>query len=273
MKSSAIAELLLPCRRFNREISFWLIAVLISILLHALFFWSRSEISLPPATVKDTLRITRINFHKVTPQPALSAPLAPTPPKPKPVRKTVIPHPQPVVMPAPKKLKPVRKKVIPRPQPVVMPTPKKLEPRPEPIEVKPPTNEIVSVENEPAPPKVIIEKTIEEAAVVEIPAVVHVAAPVRSLARKMYLHKLLAHIEAHKYYPAVARRRRLEGEVRVSFTIAKDGSFRDLQVSDGAKVLQDAGMKSVQRSLPLPVPDPEIPMPLTISFNMQFRLR
>ncbi len=76
--------------------------------------------------------------------------------------------------------------------------------------------------------------------------------------RAHYKAKLLARIEKNKHYPNRARRRRIEGEVRVRFTILKDGEVRDvvLDRSSGSEVLDKAALEVVMnltRVDPLPL--------------------
>ncbi|PJC70905.1 MAG: hypothetical protein CO017_02910, partial [Zetaproteobacteria bacterium CG_4_8_14_3_um_filter_59_5] len=42
--------------------------------------------------------------------------------------------------------------------------------------------------------------------------------------RERYLSDVMAHIEEHKWYPGIARRKGIEGDVRVRFVLQSDGS-------------------------------------------------
>ncbi|HCC55497.1 MAG TPA: hypothetical protein DEQ20_11350 [Desulfobulbaceae bacterium] len=93
--------------------------------------------------------------------------------------------------------------------------------------------------------------------------------------RKRYFASLMAHIEANKFYPPMARRRRLEGAVQVRFTLEANGRISGLQVSEGESLLGQAAREAVERSLPLPLPSAqgEVSLPRSIGFLMEFRLR
>lgn len=75
--------------------------------------------------------------------------------------------------------------------------------------------------------------------------------------RARYKAMLLAAIERKKYYPNRARRQRIEGEVRVAFTILADGALSEIRLaqSSGSKVLDKAALTAIRklaRVTPLP---------------------
>ena len=90
--------------------------------------------------------------------------------------------------------------------------------------------------------------------------------------RESYLLRMLAHIDNHKYYPRKARRRGIEGEIKIVFYLHKDGSISDLQVSGGSKVLRRAAKKAVQKALALPSPPESMHLQEQIRFGMVYRL-
>jgi len=90
--------------------------------------------------------------------------------------------------------------------------------------------------------------------------------------RESYLLRLLAHIDNHKFYPRIARRRGVEGEIQVAFYLRKDGSISNLQVTGGSKVLRKAAKQAVQQSLSLPLPPASMPLQEQIHFGMVYRL-
>jgi protein TonB len=64
-----------------------------------------------------------------------------------------------------------------------------------------------------------------------------------------YLAELQRAIAKHRYYPARARRRGIEGTVALSFVIDADGRIGEIRIADGSgsEVLDDAGLQTVQR--------------------------
>lgn len=91
--------------------------------------------------------------------------------------------------------------------------------------------------------------------------------------RQQYLALLQSHIAAHKFYPAMARRRGVEGEVEVSFVLLSDGGARDIRVHGGPGMLRSAARQAVQKALRLPPPPEEIATPLQVQYAMSFSLR
>lgn len=238
------------CQR-GKGITIWLVAILASITLHGLLLSWRWTMTVSP--IQEKSRVTKISFRKeIPPRPA--PPVPPPPLKPPTPPKEV---PEPIVKPIPKPV--VRKKPEPvvKPKPIVAQRPVVREPLPEP--------KVSSV----PPPTASVNKTAV------VPAVSPPTAPPvdEEQPRQQYLQLLFSHIEIHKYYPNSARRRRLEGEVLVSFTLLADGGINDLRVTDGPSLLQEAASQSVQQSLPLPIPQGGVALPLNIVFRMQFHLR
>ncbi|OIO72181.1 MAG: hypothetical protein AUJ56_02035 [Zetaproteobacteria bacterium CG1_02_49_23] len=87
-----------------------------------------------------------------------------------------------------------------------------------------------------------------------------------------YLAEVMAHIEQHKWYPKAARRRGIEGEVHVRFTLHPDGTARQLIVENGPDLLLAAAREAVEKAMPMPAPPAIIHCPLECEFRMQFNL-
>jgi len=90
--------------------------------------------------------------------------------------------------------------------------------------------------------------------------------------REQYLSNVMAHIEQHKWYPKAARRRGIEGEVRVRFTLLPDGSAKALIVENGPEMLVSAARKAVEKATPMPKPPAKIHCPIECEFRMRFSL-
>jgi protein TonB len=87
-----------------------------------------------------------------------------------------------------------------------------------------------------------------------------------------YLSNVMAHIEQHKWYPKAARRRGIEGEVNVRFTLLPDGSAKGVMVENGPTILIAAARKAVEKATPMPKPPENIHCPLECEFRMRFSL-
>lgn len=63
------------------------------------------------------------------------------------------------------------------------------------------------------------------------------------IVKQQYLSRLLTIIEGNKYYPSVARRRGIEGNIHVSFMLKEDGYVNSLDASGGPALLRRAAKK------------------------------
>ena len=90
--------------------------------------------------------------------------------------------------------------------------------------------------------------------------------------RQQYLQKLLSHIESFKYYPRAARRRSLEGNVKISFVLRDDGFYEQLMLDGEQTALVKATQQALESAMPLPVPPRNIDMSRQIEFTMAYSL-
>ena len=159
----------------------------------------------------------------------------------------------------------------PRPEPPPPPPAPKPEvrkkPLPDPVIEPPPASTEVAETTELIEEQIATSDYVE--APVDKPALAQVALQDE---RESYLLRLLEHIDNHKFYPRIARRRGVEGEIKVAFYLRKDGSISNLQVTGGSKVLRKAAKQAVQQSLSLPPPPDSIPLQEQIRFGMVYRL-
>lgn len=90
--------------------------------------------------------------------------------------------------------------------------------------------------------------------------------------REQYLQKLLHHIESFKFYPGAARKRAIEGNVKVSFILHDGGHYKQLVVDGKRSVLVNAARIALVAATPLPVPDKDIELSSKIKFTMVYSL-
>lgn len=74
--------------------------------------------------------------------------------------------------------------------------------------------------------------------------------------KEQYLQLLMKHIDAHKFYPAAARRRGIEGEVQISFELTADKSACNIEADGSVSVLERAAIQAVRDASPFPEPPP-----------------
>jgi len=91
--------------------------------------------------------------------------------------------------------------------------------------------------------------------------------------RRQYMQQLLAHIEKYKFYPGSARRRAMEGDVKLSFMLHSDGELDRLETSGGPSVLQRAAQQAVKDARPLPSPPAAMQLPTRIEISMLYSLQ
>lgn len=229
------------------EHSSFIVAAVLSLTVHATAVVYLGHNESPsagrPQSADSIMRISLAPARPVEPQPE---PKPTPPPRPEPEPES----PPPVKKPVPE-IKPVRKPK-PKPKPIIKPVPTSIE---EP-ETKEPLEEQIASSSYT---KARLEKPALDQVVLEN-------------VRESYLLRMLAHIDRHKFYPRKARRRGIEGEVKIAFYLHKDGSITDLQVSGGSKVLRKAAKQAVQKALSLPLPPESIPLQKQIRFGMVYRL-
>jgi periplasmic protein TonB len=91
--------------------------------------------------------------------------------------------------------------------------------------------------------------------------------------RDAYLSDLIRRIERKKFYPRVARRRNLQGNIRVKLSVRCNGSITNLRVNGGHKLLESAAAKAVRNAAPFPRPPSGIGCPLAINYSMRFKMQ
>ncbi len=92
-------------------------------------------------------------------------------------------------------------------------------------------------------------------------------------ARQKYLRQLMAHIEGYKNYPNAARRRRIEGDVKVDFILQSGGRVSGLGAGGAHNLLNDAASEAVLAAQPMPQPPETLKLPWQVSFTMRFTIK
>jgi periplasmic protein TonB len=215
----------------------WSVAILLSLLVHSIVLMgSGARMGEEMAIVSQTPIITRLSFNEL-------------------LDDTVLDEPRPIER---QQARPVKKVVA------------------EPVQSKP-------VETKPTEEKPIIRQTeslekiepISQVAVQEHVQGRQVSDSSEKLLqqeRQQYLQQLMSHIESFKYYPRAARKRSLEGEVKVSFILLDDGSYKQLSLDGRHSALVKASRVAMELATPLPVPPNDMAIPGQIDFTMSYSL-
>jgi protein TonB len=90
--------------------------------------------------------------------------------------------------------------------------------------------------------------------------------------RDIFLAKVRSLINKNKVYPRIAKRRGMQGSVRVSFTILPNGNVGNISVS-GPRVFHKSTKKAVQKAFPVSVRSIPLSLPKKVSFTMHYRLK
>ena len=96
-------------------------------------------------------------------------------------------------------------------------------------------------------------------------------------AKETYIGQVLKRIHSHKYYPIYAQKRRLQGVVKLKFTLRKDGTLKGeikKVASSGLEILDEAGIKTIKDAAPyMPFPnnikEDELDFVVDIDFVLQ----
>ena len=158
----------------------------------------------------------------------------------------------------------------PAPEPEVVPEKprEEIKEKPEPVESAQKSIEPEPVEEEPEP----IPEQVNQVSAATTDDIPQISKGIIRWERERYLSDIVAHIERNKWYPKIARRLGVEGEIEVHFVLQSDGSVKDVFIKDGPEMLMTAARKTVERSTPLPTPPAKVDCPIECQFRMRFNL-
>jgi len=125
---------------------------------------------------------------------------------------------------------------------------------------------------EPVPQQVATLEQVEQIAVEEKRATAAAKSGGDTTAHSAYLGKLRSHLEKRKVNP----RSRQVGTAIVRFTVDATGQLltREIALSSGSSVLDDAAIASVERAAPFPaMPQEIVSEPLVVSVPFRFTVR
>ena len=225
----------------------------LSLLLHTLLVLALGGLLSSPNRVIQHIEIT-LGPTAGAPQATGEAPApAPTPAPPAPTPEP--PRPKPVIKPTPTP-KPIAK-------PVERPTPRPVEPQPA-ITTAKPTTSAAAKTPQTKPTTVtgvsgVTNGLSKTGSNIKSPTSEESASgtgqKTDASALQAYLAAIRTRIAAAKRYPMMAERRRIQGEVIVSFRISYDGLLLDAPTvteSSGSSLLDGAAVRAVKRAAPFP---------------------
>jgi len=223
-------------------------ALVVSLLLHGLLFLDTGSTAGNTKQQMPKRTVTHVSFRSVAapqtaPQPQQAAPVKSPEPE-------VTEAPEPPPKPQPPKKEQGTKRAR-QPEPATQPPPQQ--------EVAPSEPTTEEAEKSPAAAEVVAG-TVKDPALIE-------------QAKQEYLRRLMAHIEEYKEYPRAARRRRIEGDVRVVFTLFDGGAISAVSTEGGHPLLAEAARMAVKEAAPMPTPPETLSLPWTVAFTMRFTIQ
>lgn len=93
--------------------------------------------------------------------------------------------------------------------------------------------------------------------------------------RKAFLQNVRSQIIANKTYPRIAKRRHIEGDIKVRFNISRSGEVSNIRFINGKRIFYKSVKKAIERTFPIAIPSNvtnELPI-MDVSVTLHFNLR
>lgn len=87
-----------------------------------------------------------------------------------------------------------------------------------------------------------------------------------------FLAMVRQRINRNKSYPRIARRRGMQGAVKVHFTILRNGNVGSIRVS-GPKVFHASAKSAVRKAFPISTKHAPMSLPATVNLTLRYQLR
>lgn len=88
-----------------------------------------------------------------------------------------------------------------------------------------------------------------------------------------YLAEIRGRIEANKFYPAAARRRGIEGSVKIFFVLDQTGAINNVSVGNAHRMLTAAIRQALEQAAPFDPPPWSGNKTINLSFTIEFKLK
>lgn len=170
----------------------------------------------------------------------------------------------------------------PTPKPIAKVAPTSEQPITKPL--TPPTVAPQSATVQPAPPQASAPTAIAPVPkAISTPQPVVVTTPIAipkaetkpdiSAAKKAFFNSLRNTIQNHLRYPSAARRRGMEGEVGIRFTLLSNGNINAVSIQRGEGIFHSAALAAVNAASGVDIPKNLIEsLPLEIELTLEFKL-
>lgn len=87
-----------------------------------------------------------------------------------------------------------------------------------------------------------------------------------------YWNALRKKIDKYKFYPRIAKKRRMEGKVKVTFTVSNTGKVSNISVN-GPKVFHNSAKNAVKKAFPISIKNAPVSLPATINITLNYKVR
>ena len=224
----------------------FLLSLTFHTLMGSLAFWMLTQLTTPPKLVKIPLHhVSLISLSNPTPSP-----------KPQPLQPPLSEKTKPLVQEAQKPL-PTKQSVAKEPTVI---------PKTSPIPSSAPSPE--------TPIRTISTAVPAQPYVAPAPPVVKISPkPDLTAAKRSFFASLRTTIQNHLRYPSAARRRGMEGEIDVRFTLANDGTINTISIQRGESIFHNAVKTAVASASGIDVPkNLTDSLPMEIELTLEFKL-
>jgi protein TonB len=90
--------------------------------------------------------------------------------------------------------------------------------------------------------------------------------------KNQFLANIRAKMNKHKSYPRVAKKRGMQGNINVKFTILSSGKVGNISVS-GPKIFHNSARNAVKSAFPVNAKNAPITLPKSINITLRYQLR
>ena len=87
-----------------------------------------------------------------------------------------------------------------------------------------------------------------------------------------FYKKIRVKINQNKSYPKIAKRRRMQGSVKVTFTVLRSGKVSNIRIN-GPKVFHNSARHAVKSAFPISVKNIPVSLPATVNIALRYQIR
>jgi protein TonB len=87
-----------------------------------------------------------------------------------------------------------------------------------------------------------------------------------------FYKKIRVKINQNKSYPKIAKRRRMQGSVKVTFTVLRSGKVSNILIN-GPKVFHNSARHAVKSAFPISVKNIPVSLPATVHITLRYQIR